>query len=313
MSDAGTDVAVWSPREVDTIKRLLAPGISDDDLALYAKVCMLLDLSPFRDEIVTIGRRQRDPATGSYVTVHRHLVTVQGRRVLAIRTGQLRGIVGPQWCGPHAPFADSPLVWHDVWLEDQPPHAARVFVYRDGWPEPVNGTAPWREFAQRDSNGRLVNLWAKMPAHMLGKVAEAMALRRAFPEALTGEVVSGHARPDEAQLLDADPYSGGGDAMAEAGIAPSQPSQPSPDHHPMTVGQVVEISGLLQRVGLREDRSALLAYVSTVVGRAVEDTRTLTHDEAEALAAQLRQDVSDLSAPDPEQPPQEVEQEGEEL
>ena len=74
-------------------------------------------------------------------------------------------------------------------------YAARCLVIVDGWDRPANGTAKWSEFAQwtkgRDGAARLVRMWGRMPAHMLGKCAESLALRRAFSEVQAAVVYLG--------------------------------------------------------------------------------------------------------------------------
>ena len=81
------------------------------------------------------------------------------------------------------------LDWLDVWDGAGYPHTRRaVWPQRRGWDRPtLNGTAKWSEFAQlgkADDAGerKPLPIWAQMPSHMLGKVAESLALRRAFPE-----------------------------------------------------------------------------------------------------------------------------------
>jgi hypothetical protein len=59
-----------------------------------------------------------------------------------------------------------------------------VLVHVKDWVTPANGTAKWSEFVQCDQGGVPTAMWRRMPSHMLGKVAESMALRRAFPDVI---------------------------------------------------------------------------------------------------------------------------------
>jgi len=166
---------------IAALRAQIAPEATDDELALFARVCGALQLSPFADQLVLIGRY--DNRLGR--KVHRHQITVAGRRALAERTGELRGIEGPEWTGPRDGTGN--LHWTELWTEDghdHPPYAARVFVHRLDWVKPANGTAKWSEFRQVGRDGSLLPMWRQMPSHMLGKVAESMALRRAFPNVI---------------------------------------------------------------------------------------------------------------------------------
>ena len=170
---------------LEILRRDIAPNAPDEALEYFSKVCRRLRLDPWRDEITLVGRydsRVKD-------LVWRPQVTVAGRRAIAERTGKLAGIEGPEWCGPRR-YDDNglrlPLDWTEVWDDDDAyPYAARVLVYRHDWDRPANGTVKWAEFAQYTTvNGqtRLTAAWQKMRSHMLGKVAESLALRRAFSE-----------------------------------------------------------------------------------------------------------------------------------
>ena len=159
----------------------LAPRPPADELAWFDAMDEHLELDPFAGHIVLIprwdGRVKRD--------VYRPQITVAGRRAIAARTGELVMIDGPVWCGPRNAAGD--LDWLDVWDGDGYPYAARCLVSRRGWDRPANGTAKWSEFAQfgkagDDGERKPLPVWAQMPSHMLGKVAESLALRRAFPE-----------------------------------------------------------------------------------------------------------------------------------
>ena len=71
-------------------------------------------------------------------------------------------------------------------VNEEPPAAARVGVYRKGFVEAVIATALFREYAQRSKDGYLTGMWGKMPTVMIAKCAEALALRKAFPAELSG-------------------------------------------------------------------------------------------------------------------------------
>lgn len=164
-----------SPTEV--LRRQFAPQADDTELAYFAQVCRHLDVDPWAGHIALVPYGDGDGGK-----VHRPQLTVAGRRFIAQRTGRLRGIVGPEWCGPRRDKLAA-LEWREVWDEDdETPYAARVLVHVLDWDHPANGTVKWSEFAQTDRRGNLTRSWRTMPSHMLGKVAESLALRRGFPE-----------------------------------------------------------------------------------------------------------------------------------
>ncbi|MGC8489887.1 MAG: phage recombination protein Bet, partial [Clostridia bacterium] len=146
-----------------------------DEFALFIQVCQRTGLDPFARQIWAV--RRWDAQAGREVMQVQ--VSIDGARLAAQRTGAYAGQAPIAWCGRDG-------MWRDVWLGEEPPAAARAGVYRRGFVEPVWAVATWREYAPRKRDGSVTPMWRQMGAHMLGKCAEMLALRRAFPMELSG-------------------------------------------------------------------------------------------------------------------------------
>lgn len=195
------------------LKATIAPGLTGPELAFFGHVCQRMQLDPFARQIYAIKR-------GDKLTIQ---VGIDGFRALAERTGLYRGQLGPLWCG-----ADG--VWLDAWLSDEAPVAAKVGVIRAGFAEPIWSVARTRAYRQ-DSNA----LWRTMPDVLIAKCAEALALRKTFPDALGGAYE--HDEMDQAghaAIVDEAEYAAARVAEVTPIAETAPESQPEPAPKPAT-------------------------------------------------------------------------------
>lgn len=144
------------------IKSLIAPEATDDELQVFMYQCKRTGLDPFSRQIYCIHRNER--GRGKRMTIQ---TGIDGFRIIADRTQR------------YAPGRDT------TFEEDEQGNLLRatayVKKYQEGVWHEVPATAEWSEYVVADNY-----MWKTKRRVMLGKCAEALALRKAFPLQLSG-------------------------------------------------------------------------------------------------------------------------------
>lgn len=204
-----SNVADWSDEEKAIVE---AAGLVHTDsqtgvktlaerpvVAAFLAHCAQTQLNPLARQIYCIARKSKGQLRWQIQ------ISIDGARVVADRSRKYRGQTTPE-------FTADGVTWTQAWLAEEPPRAARVGVKHADFDEPLVAVALWDAYAVYDDvweNGRRTGekkpgaMWAKMGPLMLAKCAEMLALRKAFPQDLSGLY-----SPEE---------------MAQAGAAPVEP------------------------------------------------------------------------------------------
>lgn len=146
--------------QVGLIKRTIAKDATDDELKLFIYQCNRTGLDPMTRQIYFMKRAGK-------VTIQ---TSIDGFRVIAERSGTYAGQGEPQFIEENGVLK-----------------CCKVSVYRfspNGQRyEASVGVAYWNEYCPPSGQDFM---WKKMPHTMLSKVAEALALRKSYPQDLSG-------------------------------------------------------------------------------------------------------------------------------
>lgn len=150
----------FTESQVELIKKTVAKGTTNDELALFLYTCKKTGLDPLIRQIYAVKRggasNQMSIQTG-----------IDGYRLIAERSSK------------YAPGKE-PLFKYD---KDGKLFSATAYVNKlvNGVWHEVAATAIYSEYFTSSNH-----IWVKMPHAMLAKCAEALALRKAFPAEMSG-------------------------------------------------------------------------------------------------------------------------------
>lgn len=161
--------------QIDLLKRTIARGASDEELNMFIQVCKGANLNPFLKQVHLVPRWD----TRESREVRTIQVGIDGFRAVAESSGQYAGNDDPIYEG------DKEIEYGKDKKKVNVPLKATVTVYKmmEGQRQPFTATARWDEYYPGDKMGFQ---WHIRPYLMLGKCAEALALRKAFPKLLSG-------------------------------------------------------------------------------------------------------------------------------
>lgn len=154
----------YDREQVDLIKTTIAKGCTDDELRLFMATAQRLQLDPFARQIYAVKRFDRKEERD----VMSIQVGIDGLRSSADRTGL------------YAPGGDHEFSYNAEGLLVKATATVRKFS-NGSWLE-CRRSAFWDEYVQLDKARNPTPMWRDKPHVMLGKCAEAQALRAAFPQ-----------------------------------------------------------------------------------------------------------------------------------
>ncbi len=250
MENALAKLDEFPSEKVELLKRTICNDATDDELELFVHACKRTGLDPFMKQIYAV-KRFDEKAKRSVMTIQ---TGIDGYRLIADRTNKYAGNDDPEFAGE---------TLEETFGGWKHPIKSRVTVWKmvEGQKCSFTATARWDGYYPGDKMGFM---WRKMPHVMLAKVAEALALRKAFPAELSG-VYTG-AEMDQ--------------ALNDSGPQEQQQQLPPPVQQPLPIKRP---AGVQPDPKLADDRVFLQRLTSTLAARPVP----FSAPEAKALMGYL--------------------------
>ena len=312
----------YTDSELKALKNQYASNASQEQFDLWIAECRTRGLVPVKDVVLQMrATKEYNPETRQKEFVKKavHITTIQALRKLAERTGKYAGQLPSVWIYLGADGdrteSDIPLPESNGSKTPRIPWVAKVSVLRTGFQHPITVPARFEAYAQYYSDGgskSLNSTWANRGPEQLEKCAEALALRKAFPEELGGlylqeeftdeETVAATAQPESVQKTDLSPNNGqptpekkrkkkesvpdagkpwGGEFEAKTATTPGSPANAITPENPITDADVI-FPGDPEPMPVKEALGQ-----GTIDGYKEEQSRLATDDERKAFVARL--------------------------
>lgn len=169
----------FTSEQQDMIRNSFLNGASEAEARVLLELARVRKLNPITGQIHFVKRWNAARKMETWAAQ----VGIDGLRAIAARTGKYQGQDEPEFENDKA---GRPVV-------------CRVRVYHKDWERPAVGVAHMAEYVQTTKEGKPNHMWGSKPHTMLAKCAEALALRKAFPDDLGG-LYTPDEQPDEIEV-----------------------------------------------------------------------------------------------------------------
>jgi phage recombination protein Bet len=181
-----------SSQQLALIRSTVAKDTNNDEFNMFISLCKSAGLDPFRKQVHCLVFNKDNPKKRQATFI----VGIDGYRAIASRSGDYR------------PDEEAPRIFYDEALKDPKINPlgidraeVSVFKYSHGDWHRITAFAFWEEYVplkqiwKEGQDGRkhptdelqiAKDNWLKMPKIMIAKCAEAQALRRGWPEDISG-------------------------------------------------------------------------------------------------------------------------------
>lgn len=156
----------FTPEQSQMIRDTFANGATESEFAVLMEVAKARRLNPLLRQIHFVKRWDKSKGRDVWSTQ----TSIDGLRAIAERSAEYDGQDEPEFA-----YDDRKLLI-----------CAKVRVYRKGIARPFVGVAHFAEYVQLTKDRTPTSFWRDKPHVMLAKCAEALGLRKAFPEDMAG-------------------------------------------------------------------------------------------------------------------------------
>lgn len=283
----------WTDRQIAGLRQVGIDQATDGDLLVFFHVCQRTGLDPFARQIHMVSRNAKDE-NDRWIKKWTIQTGIDGFRLIADRADRRDGTLREY---EDAVWFDAEGNHYEVWTKATAPSAAKVVVLRNGKRFPA--TVMYSEYVQTKRNGDPNSMWSRMPANQLAKCAEAAALRKAYPQDLSGVYTDDEMGQADSHRVEQVPTSGLGAVLSQTSVAGGGRESDSQDaddpqvRPSATESPLLNTSSKLAKAMYAAIRDAGITKEETpglyqqITGRQVESSKELTDDEARAVLAHL--------------------------